>query len=357
MGLPEINIEFKGMAGSAIERSERGIVALLIKDTVAQSTSYVINGIGDLKEDEFLPKNIEFIKSVLMGSCSKVLVEVVQNAEGKSIIDTLNRLKVKRFNYLACPESTEDEVNTIVTWIKECRDRDKKSFKAVINSNISPDHEGIINFTTSEIKLKNSGKKYSAKEYTPRIAGILAGLPFTRSATYYVLPEVEEILEANNQNASINNGELILINDGEKVKIASGVNSLVTIEGNKSEDMKDILIIEKIDLIKDDIKKVFEENYVGKVVNTYDNKQLFVTNIHTYFDKLIRDYEFFDRNEINKLWVDVEANKMYLDSKGVDTSGMKESQLKAANTGKKVFLGGSVRLTNTMANLDIIIQM
>ena len=35
MGLPEVNIVFRSLAISAIERSERGIVALIVNDDLA----------------------------------------------------------------------------------------------------------------------------------------------------------------------------------------------------------------------------------------------------------------------------------------------------------------------------------
>ncbi len=40
MGLPEVNIVFRSLAVSAIERSERGIVALVVKDSTATKNSY-----------------------------------------------------------------------------------------------------------------------------------------------------------------------------------------------------------------------------------------------------------------------------------------------------------------------------
>ncbi|MFR8426898.1 MAG: hypothetical protein ACLVCH_04125 [Roseburia inulinivorans] len=71
-------------------------------------------------------------------------------------------------------------------------------------------------------------------------------------------------------------GELIIVFDGKKYKIGRGVNSLVTFTTEKTEDVRFIKIVEGMDLYMDDIRETYEENYVGKIINDYDGKQMFV---------------------------------------------------------------------------------
>lgn len=358
MGLPEISIMFKGLAAKAIQRSKRGVVSIIIRDTKAKSM--ILNGVEEVPAPVAMEaKNIKFINQIFDGGCRKVIVEVVAPEElsGYKLQDTLTRLKVQVWNYLVYPEADNTEIASIVTFIKNERDQRDKSFKAVVSSPVAPDHEGIIDFHADNLKIVGQEESPTAQEYTPRIAGILAALPFTRSSTYYVLPEVESVDLVLDPNAEINKGKLILINDGEKIKIASGVNSLTTIVAPKTNAVKDIFIVEKMDFVKDDIKKVYHDEYIGKVVNNYNNKQLFVTNINTYFKLLIRDYQFFDESDSNSVQVSALGNKYYLDQEGIDTSKMSEDELKRANTGKKVFLEGSVKFTNTMSDLELILNM
>src|SRR5699024_288861 len=128
--------------------------------------------------------------------------------------------------------------------------------------------------------IEVNGKTYSASEYTGRIAGAVAALPFTRSFTYYKFPEIESITESATPDVDIDNGELILINDGKDIKVGRGVNSLTTTSVEKAEDFKSIRFVEVIDLIRDDIRTTFNDEYVGKVNNTYDNQVLFITSIN-----------------------------------------------------------------------------
>ena len=61
----------------------------------------------------------------------------------------------------------------------------------------------------------------------------------------------------------MDNGKLILINDGTKIKIARGVNSLTTTSDSKGDDFKKIKIMEAVDMIRDDIRTTFEDEFVG----------------------------------------------------------------------------------------------
>ena len=58
---PNINIEFKTLATTAIQRSERGIVCLILKDTKKTVKWNTLKTIADLKEKEWDAKNVNFI--------------------------------------------------------------------------------------------------------------------------------------------------------------------------------------------------------------------------------------------------------------------------------------------------------
>ena len=94
----------------------------------------------------------------------------------------------------------------------------------VTELNAAADDEGIINFATDNIEV--GAKTYTTAEFCCRIAGILAGLPLNRSATYYTLPEIESITESETPDDDVDNGKLILINDGTKTKM-QGVSTLL----------------------------------------------------------------------------------------------------------------------------------
>lgn len=351
MGLPQININFLGRAVSAIARSSRGIVALVLKDDTPTAKSQEIKSIDDLVATDWTAKNLAYIKQVLKGTPSKIIIEVVPTATA-DYLEVLNRLSFKKFNYLTIPDITAPQTSDVVTWIKEKR-KAKKTFKAVL-PNVKADLEGIINFTTSGIKVGE--ETYTSAEYAPRIAGILAGLDFTRSSTYFVLDEVESIVEHADPDGAIDAGELILINDGEKIKIGRGVNSLVTTTTTKTEDFKSIRIIEVVDMISDDVRSVFEDEYVGKVNNIYDNQVLFITALNAYFKELAGD-EVLDKEADNIAEINVDAQRLAWEKIGTDTSTWEDQTVKETSFKRNVFLRGNVKIVDSMEDLDFNIFM
>lgn len=353
IGLPSFNFVFQSKGVSAIERSARGIVAVILRDDTEGEVQNVYNKIDEIDFTQWTEENYNFLKLIYEGAPSRVIAMRI-GANVESYNDILKRLKDLKWNYLCIPKIEAKDTTTIGAWIKQYRNDEKKTFKAVL-PHYAGDHEGIINFTTENITSTITGKKHSAAEYCARIAGILAGLPLSRSSTYYVLNDISSAETPDDPNDRINSGELIIVYDGEKFKIGRGVNSLTTFTATKTEDVRKIKIVEGMDLYMDDIRDTFEEYYVGKVINDYDNKQMFVAAIGAYHKELMGDV--LDRSYENRVSVDVEAQRTYLESKGMDTTGMDDTAIAQANTGSKVFLASHVKFVDAMEDLDMTVNM
>lgn len=352
MGLPQIIIEFNGKAVTAIKRSQLGIVALILKDDVQTADTVTYKSIEEVPTEGWSPANLDYIQKTFMGTPSKVIIERLPT----TAIDynaALTRLNNKRFNYLAIPGIEDENTTTIETWIKTKRDINKKTFKVVL-PNSEADHEGIINFTTTGIKVGE--KEYTTAEYTARIAGILAGLPFTRSSTYYELNEIDAITEIEDPDTAVDNGELILINDGENIKIGRGINSLTTTTGKKTEDFKSIRVMEVQDLIKDDIRTTFDKYYIGKHNNIYDNQVLFIRSINAYYDGLEGE-EILDPNFDNKAEINVQKQRLAWEGIGQDTTDWDDQKVKEMSFKKNVFLASNIKIVDAIEDLDMDIAI
>lgn len=358
MGLPEINIEFKAKAETAVIRSSNGIAALILYDDTksgAGNESYSYGTEAEINKEDWTTTNQGYLNLAFMGSPKRVIVE--RKGTEDEIDDILSRLKNKHWNYLAIPGiGTESEdVSEVGKWIIAQRAA-KKTFKAVLpcsSASYSPNNMGIIDFATENNKA--GLKTYTAAEYCARIAGLLAGLSLSESATYAVLPELESISESLTPDEDIDAGKMILINDGEKIKIACENNSLTTLSGDLTEDMKSIKIVEGMDLIRDDIRTTFEENYIGEN-NSYDNKMLFVGAVNQYFDELVRNGVLYDQYD-NTADIDIDGTRSYLISKGYDVSEMSETEIKQANTGKNIYVSADVQFSDAISNLYFGINM
>ena len=350
MGLPKILIEFKTLAETIIARSERGIVAVILKDNSNNTETYTYTQEKDIVKSHYTAANLTFLQHIFMGNPSKVIVERIRT-DG-DITTALEKLKNKQWYYLTVPQITEEEINTVVTYIKEMRSQYHKTFKAVL-PNCTANNEGIINFATDDIKVDT--KTYTSAEFCPRIAGILAGLPLNRSATYYALTEVDSITESETPDSDVDNGKLILINDGTKIKIARGVNSLTTFTEIKGPDFAKIKIVEAVDMIRDDIRNTFEDKFVGKVENSYDNKVVFIAAVNKYFKDLSSRGVLYDKFD-NRAEIDIDATREYL-SQTKDVSDWEDEKIKTANTGTNVFVKANIQIQDAIEDLNFKIYI
>lgn len=352
MGLPKINIEFFGRAVTAVKRSQLGIVALILKDETQTKDTVVYKSIEEVEAADWSAENYDYIEKTFRGTPSKIIIERLPIA-AEDYNAALKRLNNKRFNYLAVPQVGGVGLDVIASWVKTKRSNDKKTLKAVL-PNIKGDHEGIINFTTTGIKVGE--KEYTTAEYTARVAGAIAGLPFTRSSTYLEFPEIDSIDEIEDPDAAVDNGELILINDGENIKIGRGVNSLTTTTVKKTKDYKSIRIVEVMDLIRDDIRETFDKHYIGKVNNIYDNQVLFITSVNGYF-KTLAGEEILDPSYRNISRINVAAQRLAWESIGTDTSDWDDQQVKETSFKRNVFLAGNIKIVDAMEDLDFDIAI
>lgn len=368
-GLPQVLIDFKTKGITAIKRSARGVVVLILKcESTDTSNKYKISDVSEIPDGVFDEACTDLIKKCLDGTPLRILVYTLPKASVQAAKNTqatlLKQLKHIRYNYIAAPTGTVQDQQDLASYIKAERNNSRKTIKAVVGS-VAADFDGVINFCTEEIKVPNGQnaqgkttyKTYTPIEYTARIAGILAGLPLDRSATYYKLTEVESVKVYEDLNDRIDHGELHLFDeeDGEGVKIARACNSLQTFTTDKGEEFRKIKIVEGVDMVTDDIRDTFKKYYVGKYINDYDHKMLFVAAIMVYFGQLAGNV--LDSRAGNTVDIDFQFQKDYAIIKGEDVSTMTNMQIREYNTGSQIGLSGKVKFVDAMEDLKITFTM
>lgn len=364
-GMPQIIINFRTKGTTAIKRSARGIVAMILhNETKDEIHNYTIRDVSDIPDTGLTGENVDLIKKCLLGTPLRILVYTLPNTnvEGatKTQANALKMLTNIKWNWLCAPTASVQEQQDLASWIKTQRNNKHKTFKAVLSGQAA-DHEGIVNFCTNDIKVQtdtdSSGNPvyttYTALQYTARIAGILAGLALDRSATYFKLTEVESVEVYEDIDTLIDHGELLLIDeqDGDGVKIARACNSLTTFTTDKGEEFRKIKIIEGIDMVTDDIRDTFKKYYVGKVINDYNHKMLFISAILVYFSEIkgnVLDADAPNTVDINTTW---QSN--YAKLHGDDPTTMSVMEIRQYNTGDTLALVGDIRFVDAMENLKI----
>lgn len=364
-GMPQIIINFRTKGTTAIKRSARGIVAMILhNETKDEIHNYTIRDVSDIPDTGLTDENVDLIKKCLLGTPLRILVYTLPNTNvdgaTKDQTDVLKMLANIKWNWLCAPTATTQEQNDLASWIKAQRSNKHKTFKAVL-SDQAADHEGVVNFCTNNIKVRTDTDSlgnpvyttYTAVQYTARIAGILAGLALDRSATYFKLTEVESVEVYEDIDTLIDKGELLLIDeqDGDGVKIARACNSLTTFTTDKGEEFRKIKIIEGIDMVTDDIRDTFKKYYVGKVINDYNHKILFISAILVYFSEIKGNV--LDADATNTVDIDTTWQSNYAKLHGDDPTTMSVMEIRQYNTGDTLALVGDIRLVDAMENLKI----
>lgn len=364
MGLPDIVIEFSKKAVVAIQSGALGIVGIILKDA-KNNGAMVLRGIDEIPtgENAFSDANTAYIERAFKGAPSKVIIYTLpQDAENYT--EAFKYFSTVKVNYLCgAPDISSAEAEAFVTWIAKVR-KDTIRRPVAILPNVKADNKGVISFkvvnATADDKIEVEDKEFTEAEYCSRIAGLIAGLDPRLSSTYKPLNEVTMIpvAEEDEVDEAVDAGYLTLYNDGERIVIARGVNSLTTVTDEETEDLKKIKILAIQDLIETDIYGTINGSYIGNYSNSYDNKCLLITAIKGYLKGLeaTEGGKGYLKADSSTIEIDVAKQKQYLESIGVDTSEMREQEIKEANTGSKVFLKGTISILDAIEDVNIFIN-
>ena len=145
-------------------------------------------------------------------------------------------------------------------------------------------------------------------------------------------------------------GIVTVFYDGEKAKISRAVTTYYALD--QKSPLAKIRNVDTMNMIKDDIKASFENDYVGKVPNSYANKMTLVGMINqVYLDGLKGDVLNPDYD--NAVDIDVQAHKDLARNEGMVVSEMSEMDLRRYDTGSAVYLAGNICFLDTMEDLTI----
>lgn len=355
LGMPSITITFRQLAATAVTRSARGIMALIVKESVDTAKVQKISSYLELEESDFTADNYALIKSAFVAPPSKMyLITVptgITTSELKTVLDGVT------FNWAVYASSASADQEALVAYVKD-RNANKEGHrsKALVYNVSTSDDMHIVNFTTTKA-INVDGVEVDGWKLLPRIGGLICGLSMTQSATYKVLADYVSCVEPADLDAAVDAGQLFLFNDEGKVRLARAVNSLQSLTGNVTEDMKSIAIVEAMDLILEDIYTTFKNDYLGRYKNSYDNQSLFIAAVNAYFKDLAKE-EVLDINYDNKAGVDVEAQRdAWLGAGKAEAAEWDELTVKNNTFKRKVFLEGKVKILDAMEDLIFPITM
>ena len=378
---PSITLSFIEKAASAITRGDRGVVGLVLTD-IAQRT-FTVTGVSDIPLD-LSDENQQLILDALKGYTQaplrvKVFVMAKADDMASAYADAERYFATEQVDYVAFTSAvTDTKAEALATWVKGLRDNYHSKIKLVVP--YAADCEGVIDWestltrTTTSTDSKTGKVTVTRTSVVPekgcaRIAGLRAGTGLTLSATYAKLTDFADVdrLDPDALDTAVGAGKLVAFWDDDAVKLNRAVNSLQTTTDVKGDSFKKIKIVEDMDLMQYDIRKTIKDDYIGKYVNSYDNKLLLVTAINAYFKGMV-DSGVLSAGTCE---IDVDAQKDYLKGLGKpvvipQANGMAETKdidkctdmdIKKANTGSHVFLRATVSILDAIEDVTLPISI
>lgn len=193
----------------------------------------------------------------------------------------LDLLESYQFNSLGCVSSESSIINMYISYTKRLRDTLGIKFQTVV-FNTAADYEGVINVknTTTE---STTGLIYW-------VTGVIAGCAINKSNTNKVYDGefiVNTSYTQEQLKESIDDGEFVLHQVGDVVRVLIDNNSLTTVTEEKDEIFKLNQTIRLLDQVAVDISTLFNTTYVGKVPNNESGRISLWNDITTLF----REYQ------------------------------------------------------------------
>lgn len=157
-GMPQIIINFRTKGTTAIKRSARGIVAMILhNETKDEIHNYTIRDVSDIPDTGLTDENVDLIKKCLFGTPLRILVYTLPNTNvdgaTKTQANVLKMLTNIKWNWLCAPTASVQEQQDLASWIKAQRDNKHKTFKAVLSGQAA-DHEASLTSAQTTSKYR-----------------------------------------------------------------------------------------------------------------------------------------------------------------------------------------------------------
>ena len=266
--LPGSYINFVNASKASATVGERGAVA------IALALSHKPGTVITITRAEFVKDSVTLLGKKYGAAelaplreifCHATKVYVYDLGTDGTVSDAVAALEPYDFNVLCAYTESAEDVSAYITAVKSWRDDMGKKCQVVVYNQTSPDHEGVINVVST---VSDEG----AVDYAliAWVAGAEAGCAINASCTNLLYNGEYTVVVDKTQTqleACITAGQIAFHNVYGEIRLLEDVNSLTSTTADKGEDFKSNQTIRVIDQIANDIAKIFNTKYIGKIAN------------------------------------------------------------------------------------------
>lgn len=325
--LPGSYVNFVSAAKTTSAIGERGAVAIALAinkapGTVIELTNFDLT--SNCEELLGVKYNSELVTPLREIFCHATKIYLYDLGEDKTVAEATSALEAYEFNILCAYTDDANDITAYITTVKSWRDEMGKKCQVVVYNQTTPNHEGVINVVSTV-----SDEDADAYALVAWVAGAEAGCKVNESCTNMLYDGEYTIVTNKTQKQledCIKNGQVAFHLVYGDVRLLEDINSLTTETADKGEDFKYNQTIRVIDQIANDIAKLFNTKYLGKIPNNDSGRASF--------------------------WGDVVKHHRELESMGAieyfDSSLLTVVQ---GDTKKSIIVNDSVRVINSMSQL------
>ncbi|HLT73619.1 MAG TPA: phage tail sheath family protein [Ohtaekwangia sp.] len=197
----------------------------------------------------------------------------------------LEAIELHDFNTMAAPVDDETLKSVFVAFVKRMREDEGKKIQVVLPDYATADYEGVISVKNGVVLA--DGTVLNNVQATAWVAGATAGANVNQSLTYAAYDgavDVDTRYTHTQIVQALQNGEFLFVPSDGRAIVEQDINTFTSFTPEKRQHFSKNRVIRVLDSLGNDLKRIFEQFYIGKVNNDDDGRNLFKNEIINYLN-------------------------------------------------------------------------
>lgn len=332
--LPGAYINFVNASNATSAVGDRGVVAIALPldksagSVITITKAQFVTECADILGKEYASDDVVALREIF---CHANKVHIYDLGADGAVEDAIKALEPYEFNILCAYTADADGITAYVNAVKTWRDEIGKKCQVVVYNQTKPNHEGVINVVSTV--SNDSAPNYALVAW---VSGAEAGCKINESCTNMRYDGEYSVVTDKTQTEleeCLANGQIVFHLVYDDVRMLEDINSLTETNMDKGEDFKSNQTVRVIDQIANDIAKLFNTKYLGKIPNNASGRV--------------------------SLWADIVAHHRELEAvQAIENFDSSLVTVEQGATKKSVVVNDAITVVNSMAQLymTVVIQ-
>lgn len=202
-------------------------------------------------------------------------------------IDYLSALELQDFHTVAYTGTDSTLKGVYAAFVRRMREDEGKKVQLVIENDPTTDYEGVISVRNGVILT--DGSTLTAAQAAAWVAAATAAAQVNESLTYSAYDGgVDAAPRLTNSQiiAALQAGEFVFAPSQGRAVVEQDINTLTSFTPDKGRAFSKNRVIRVLDSLANDVKRIFETFYIGKVGNDADGRALLKGEVVSYLTSL-----------------------------------------------------------------------